>query len=97
MICLQESWLKDNDDVSQIQLENYYCITQGRHCSAKGGLLTYVHQTQHFTVINNEHEYNSWEYQIVKLTNDGETKDIMVINIYRPPNDIQQNYRQFID
>ena len=31
MICLQESWLKDNDDVSQIQLENYYCITQGRH------------------------------------------------------------------
>ena len=97
MICLQESWLKDNDDVSQIQLENYYCITQGRHCSAKGGLLTYVHQTQHFTVINNEHEYNSWEYQIVKLTNDGETTDIMVINIYRPPNDIQQNYRQFID
>ena len=89
--------LQDNDDVSQIQLENYYCITQGRHCSAKGGLLTYVHQTQHFTVINNEHEYNSWEYQIVKLTNDGETKDIMVINIYRPPNDIQQNYRQFID
>ena len=82
MICLQESWLKDNDDVSQIQLENYYCITQGRHCSAKGGLLTYVHQTQHFTLINNEHEYNSCEYQIVKLTNDGETKDIMVIKIY---------------
>ncbi len=37
-ICIQESWLSENGDTSQIQLDGYKCIPQGKSCSAKGGL-----------------------------------------------------------
>ncbi len=41
VICIQESWLSDNDDYSQFQLEGYKCIPQGQSCSSKGGLTLY--------------------------------------------------------
>ena len=42
IICLQESWLSENDDLSLIQLTGYDCISQGKSCSSKGGLLIYI-------------------------------------------------------
>ena len=39
VICLQETWKADNDDFSQFCLDGYECITQGKKCSNKGGLL----------------------------------------------------------
>ena len=39
IICLQESWLSENDDLSLIQLKRYDCIAQGKSCSIKGGLI----------------------------------------------------------
>ena len=38
-----------------------------------------------------------WEYQTVKISGGSTNKDIIIINIYRPPNDIQLNYKMFID
>ncbi len=32
-ICIQENWLSEGDDISQIQLEGYKCILQGKTCS----------------------------------------------------------------
>ncbi len=29
-ICIQESWLSEGDDTSEIQLEGYKCILQGK-------------------------------------------------------------------
>ncbi len=40
-ICIQETWLVENEDISQLELEGYECIPQGRSCSPKGGLLIY--------------------------------------------------------
>ena len=37
-ICLQETWLDENADLSLLQLENYTCISKGKQCSAHGGL-----------------------------------------------------------
>ena len=37
IICLQESWLSDNDDLSHLQIEEYQCITQGKTCPTRGG------------------------------------------------------------
>ena len=39
---LQESLLSKNDDLSLIQLTGYNCISQGKSCSSKGGLLIYI-------------------------------------------------------
>ncbi len=41
-VCIQESWLSEVDDTSQILLEGYKCIIQGTFCSAKGGLIIYL-------------------------------------------------------
>ena len=40
LIYLQESWLSDMDDLSLIQLRGFDCISQGKSCSNKGGLIT---------------------------------------------------------
>ena len=40
-ICIQESWLAEGDNISQIQLEGYICIPQGKSCTSKGGLIIY--------------------------------------------------------
>ena len=37
VICLQESWLNVNDDITQIKLDHYNCVIQGKTCSSKGG------------------------------------------------------------
>ena len=43
-ICLQESWLAVNSDVSLLEIPNYKMFHQGKsRCSNHGGLLTYVH------------------------------------------------------
>ena len=39
IICMQECWISENDDLSQIQLEGYTCISQGKRCSSIGGLI----------------------------------------------------------
>ena len=44
VICLQESWLKENSDFSLYNLANYKLINQFRtECSDHGGLKTYIH------------------------------------------------------
>ena len=57
----------------------------------------YIHHIRKFTVLNNQYKYDSWEYQIIKITNESLTKNIIGNNIYRPPNDLQQSYRQCFD
>ena len=45
VICLQESWLKENSDYSLYNLSNYKLINKCRtKCSDHGGLMIYVHE-----------------------------------------------------
>ena len=97
VLCLQECWLNNNDDITQIQLGNYTSIVQGALSSTIEGLLMYIHETHTYKVLDNLFKFDTWEYQTVKITGGGTNKDIIIINIYRPPNDIQHNYKTFID
>ena len=36
VICLQETWLSDDVDLSIFQIVGYDCISQGKSCSKKG-------------------------------------------------------------
>lgn len=40
-LCNQKTWLVENENVSQLELDGYECISQGRACSSKGRLLIY--------------------------------------------------------
>ena len=50
-ICIQESWLDDNCDLALYQLEGYECISQGKSCSSKGGLIIYLNTKYKHTYI----------------------------------------------
>ena len=41
-ICIQESWLKENDDTSLLEIPGYTLIHQGTRCTNHGGLVIYL-------------------------------------------------------
>ena len=65
VLCLKECWLKNNDDITQIQLGNYTSIVQGALSSTRGGLLMYIHETHTYKVLDNHFKFDTWEYQLV--------------------------------
>ena len=88
-ICLQESWLS-TDDISPFQLDGYTCISQGKTCSNKGGLIIYINETFKYKPLQNTHRYETWEGQYIQV-HGGLSKKIIIGNIYRPPKDLNEN------
>ena len=97
IIYLQESWLSENDDLSLIQLTGYDCISQGKSCSSKGGLLIYIDNRFDYEVKMNLNTYEHWEGQIIHITGGGLSQPVIIGNIYRPPRPSTENYNKFIN
>ena len=96
-ICIQETWLTENDCTSEFELDNYELITQGRHCTSKGGLIIYLHNNFKHTP-KLELKYDTWEGQFIHIKkNNHLTKPIILGNIYRRPLELLENYTQFIN
>ena len=53
-ICLQETWLSENSDLSLLQINGFTCFSQGKQCSSHGGLITYIDTNINASVINME-------------------------------------------
>ena len=85
VICLQETWLTDNCDISLLQLENYTCISQGKRCCGHGGLMIYVHKQ--FPVTQDSISINSaiWEGLTVTVSGGGLPTPLSIFNVYKPP------------
>ncbi len=98
VICIQESWLSEVDDISQIQLEGCKCITQVKSCSAKGGLIIYLlDQFEHIPMLK-LNKCNTWDGQGIQVKKDLVlAKHINIVNIYIPPKDDLEHYKEFID
>ena len=43
VLCLQETWISDRDDISLFQLSHYKLLHRGKQCCKHGGLFIYVH------------------------------------------------------
>ncbi len=96
-ICIQETWLSENDDLSQIHLDDYKCIPLGKSCSTKSGLIIYLHDQFEY-MYKSKLTYNTWEGQIIQVKKGNNlNKPINIGNIYRPPKDIIEKYIEFID
>ncbi len=52
-ICIQESWLSTQDHYVPMNITGYDLIPQGKSCSAKGGLIIYLHDTFKYTPKHN--------------------------------------------
>ena len=99
IICIQESWLHDQSDLSLIQLDDYNCISQGHRCTRHGGLITYVKKKYAYKKIEYGRESNVWEGLFVEVSSDDFTNNIIIGNIYKPPknNNNNNNVQQFIN
>ncbi len=97
-ICTQESFISDKDDLSQIELEGYTLIPQGKSCSNNGGLVMYLHERVKHEYKLKLNKQNSWKGQFIQIRK-GEnfTHPIIIGNIYRPPNDLISSYKEFTD
>ena len=88
--------VSENDDLSFIQLTGYNCISQGKSCSSKGGLLIYIDKCFDYEIKMNLYMYEQWEGQIIKITGGGLSQSVTIGNIYRPPRPSIENYNEFI-
>ena len=97
-ICIQESWLTDDSDLSSFQITGYQCISQGKICSPHGGLITYVDENYLATSINVNNTSQMWEGQFILVKDIECNKEIVIGNIYRPPygNNGKENIGTFI-
>ena len=99
-ICIQESHLNNeyNATTASIQLENYTCIPQGKYCSQKGGLVTYVNSDYDAfkSIIGSQSD--SWEGLYVDIKNEATKFHLVLGNIYKPPrnNNDNRNIDRFI-
>ena len=92
VICIHECWLQENYEMSQLTLTNYNYTATGRRCSNKAGLLICAHNN----TITNPHQNDKWECQLAKPTGGDLKKGILEVKVYRSPNDLSVQYRQFI-
>ena len=94
-ICLQESWLSNDADLSLFKLDNYNIISKGKTCSAHGGLVIYLHNSyRHKNILTNV-KSDIWEGQFISVINEKTNNKLIIGNVYRPPRDICENYQQF--
>ncbi len=97
-ICIQETWLSENNDTSCFKLEGYNLIPQGKYCSQKGGLLIYLQDKFEYDYKYKLNTYSTWEGQIIRVKKgDRLNKTVNIANIYKKHNDINECYKELID
>ena len=60
-ICLQETWLSSDADVSLLHIPGYKLIHQGSRCTRHGGLVIYLHEQYAYKLRNMYTRSDIWE------------------------------------
>ena len=98
IICIQETWLKRDIDVSLLQLPGYILINQMKSCSEHGGLIIYVNDDLNCSVFKRVETSPVWEGLFIEVTGGNMKKGVIIGNIYKPPkSNSDENLQQFID
>ncbi len=96
-ICIQESWLSTEDNYAPMNITGYDLIPQGKSCNAKGGLIIYLHDKFKYTPKLKVNKSSIWEGQFINVYGGDLPRKLILGNIYRPPRDVNENYKTFID
>ena len=97
-ICIQESWLCDqNIDVKAFNIPNYNMISMEASVSKHSGLVTYVHSSFQYEIVELYEKTNLWEGLFINIVNEKLRKKITLGNIYRPPRDQNEDLRKFLE
>ena len=97
-ICLQETWLSADSDLSLFQIEGYNLISSGKSSSAHGGVAIYLHETFKFKIIDKFISSDNWDGQFIEVllgNNYNNVNKVIIGNLYRPPRQIVENIKSF--
>ena len=98
VICLQETWLSENDNYNLYNLNGYklYRKNLETNCSKHGGLITYINES--LNVTNTEVIQNKVTFEcIVSTIKMGSNRQIKIANMYRPPPNENRKFDDFIN
>ena len=99
IICLQESWLKLNHDISLLEIDGYSFIHVPSSCSTHGGVAMYIRNDIEYSILNINGRNDIWDALFIEISINMEDKErkIIIGNIYRPPRNNVDNYKVFIN
>ncbi len=66
--------VKGDDNYDHVKLNGYKCISQGKSCSAKGGLIIYLHEKFNSTPKLKINHSAIWEGQFINVCGGGLSK-----------------------
>ena len=98
VLCLQETWLADDADVSLLQLPNYQLVWRGASTSRHGGVAIFVRSSLEYSLLPHTPPSNEiWEAVFIQIDSILLTKPLIIGSIYRPPTQANENKLTFID
>ena len=98
VICLQETWIAENMNISLLNINGYELISQSRSCSRHGGLAIYLDSRfSHRKLSVAETTQSLWEHQFIEINSDSwNQKSLIIGNIYRLPRQLNDDITDFM-
>ena len=98
-ICLQETWLSSDADVSLLHIPGYKLIHQGSKCTRHGGLIIYLHEEYTYKLRNMYTQPDIWEGLFIDVSGQNLRRPITIGKIYKPPhnNNSNANIERFLE
>ena len=90
-ICLQETWLTANADLSLLQMPGYKLIHQGHICSKQGWFLIYLNDDFTYDQRTLYKHSDTWEGLFIDVSGLSLNRPFTIGNIYWPPHDSNNN------
>ena len=90
-ICLQESWLSSEADVSLLHIPGYKLIHQGSKCTRHGGLIIYLQEEYTYKLRNMYTQSDIWKGLFIDVSGQNLRRPITIGNIYKPPHHHNNN------
>ena len=90
-ICLQETWLRNDADISLFSILDYRLIHQGSKCTKHGGLIIYLNERYSYKLRNLYVGSGIREGLFVDVTGYNLRRSLTTGNIYRHPHDNKSN------
>ena len=90
-ICIQESWIKQGQDISLFQIPDYNLINIPTVCSEHGGLITYLKREYPHNVRYLYKSSDIWEGLFIDVFLENTNKKITIGKIYWPPKNSNSN------
>ena len=87
-ICLQETWLGSNADISMFHIPGYELIHQGFRCTQHG---VYINEKYSYKRRNLYDKSDVWEGLFIDVNGHNLSKTLTIGNMYRPPHDNYNN------